>query len=189
MADDATDSAFGFVLFLLFLALLGYAAGTVGWTSSSAGPTTATPRPTPYYTTSPWPTSSTSRAANNIPGGLLETCPGKVIANKTATSDHGSVNLKIYFSPDHGDRNCAVATRFGWPDRTQGRLDVKMRFSDYGGNEWPEYAEASSQPHTTELAGVYLDDTYNRCVSGSATFTPFTGMAPVTVRVGPVGCN
>jgi hypothetical protein len=187
MADDSTDTAFGIVLFLLFLALLGYAASGGTWTSSTAG--TTAPKPTPIYTTGPGPTPSTAKGSTNIPGGTLQTCPGNVIANKTATSSNGSVNLKIYFSPKHGDRNCAVATRFGWPSKTQGELRVKMRFSDYSGNQWPEYAAASSQPHTTQLVGVYLDDTYNRCVTSSATFTPFTGMRPVTVRIGPVGCN
>ena len=39
MADDATDTAFGFIIFILFLALLGAAAGGT-WPSSSAGTTT-----------------------------------------------------------------------------------------------------------------------------------------------------
>jgi hypothetical protein len=189
MADDATDTAFGFILFILFLALLGYAAGGT-LSSSTAGTTTTTvPNPNPTYTTTTPSTTSTSRSTTNIPGGTLKTCPGRVIASKTARSNSGAVNLKIYFSPHHGDRNCAVATAFGWPAKTQGRLTVRMRFSDYADNQWPEYAVATSQPHTTQLNGVYLDDTYNRCISGSATYTPFSGMTPVTVRIGSVGCN
>jgi hypothetical protein len=187
MASDSTDAAFGFILFILFLALLGYAAGG-SLSSSTARTTTTAPNPYPTYTTTP-STTSTSRSTTNIPGGMLKTCQGKVIASKTARSSDGAVNLKIYFSPDHGDRNCAVATAFGWPAKTQGRLSVRMRFSDYNGTQWPEYAEANSQPHTTQLNGVYLDDTYNRCVTASATYTPFSGMSPATVRVGPVGCN
>ena len=35
MADDATDTAFGFIVFILFLALLG-AAASGAWPSSSA---------------------------------------------------------------------------------------------------------------------------------------------------------
>jgi hypothetical protein len=181
MADDATDAAFGFIIFILFLALLGYAAG--GISSSTAG-TTTTGVPTTTTTTP----STTSRTETNIPGGTLETCKGTVVANKTARSSNGNVNLKVYFTEDN-DRNCAVATRFGWPSRTQGRLSVRLRFSDYEGTQWPEYAVAWSQPHTTQLGGVYLDDTYNRCVSASATFTPFTGMDKVTVSMGPIGCN
>jgi hypothetical protein len=128
MADD-TDTAFGIILFLLFLALIGYAVGGGSWTSSTAG--TTTPNPTPIYTTTPGSTTATSKSGTNIPGGTLQSCPGKVIANKTATSSNGSVNLKIYFSPHHGDRNCAVATAFGWPNKTQGRLTVRLRFADY----------------------------------------------------------
>ena len=181
MADDATDAAFGFIIFILFLALLGYAAG--GISSSTAG-TTTTGVPTTTTTTP----STTSRTETNIPGGTLETCKGTVVANKTARGSNGNVNLKVYFTEDN-DRNCAVATRFGWPSRTQGRLSVRLRFSDYEGTQWPEYVVAWSQPHTTQLGGVYLDDTYNRCISASATYAPYTGMENVTVSIGPTGCN
>jgi hypothetical protein len=184
MADDATDTAFGFILFVLFLALLGYAAGGGGWPSSTADTTTADPT----YPTTTGPYTSTSRSETNIPTGRLESCKGSVVANKTARSSHGSVNLKVYYTEDN-DRNCAVATSVGWAPRTQGRLTVRLKFSDYDGTQWPEYAVAWSQPHTTQLGGVYLDDTYNRCVSASATYAPYTGMEKVTVNIGPHGCN
>jgi hypothetical protein len=186
MADDATDTAFGFIIFILFLALLGYAAGSGSWPSSSADTTAPGPEPT-YTTTTPTDTS-TDRTETNIPGGPLESCPGELIANKSDSSASGSVNIKVYYSKDN-DRNCAVGTRYGWPSGTQGRLIVRMGFSDYDGNRWPEYATVSSQPHTTQLGGVYLDDTYNRCITASTTFDPFTGMDTVTVRTGSVGCN
>jgi hypothetical protein len=183
MADDSTDTAFGFILFVLFLALLGYAAGGGSW-PSTADTTTADPT----YPTDTGPNLSTARSDTNIPGGRLRTCQGKVVANKTARSSNGSLNLKVYYSKDN-DRNCAVATRVGWADRTQGRMTVRLRFSDYDGTQWPEYAVAWSQPHTTQLGGVYLDDTYNRCVSASATYVPYTGMDKITVSIGPHGCN
>jgi hypothetical protein len=185
MADDSTDTLFGFIIFLLFLALLGYAAGGANWPSSTTGTTTA--KPTPTYTTTPY-TTATDKSATNIPGGPLKSCPGKIIANRTNSSSDGSVNLKVYYSAKN-DRNCVVATRFGWPAKTQGRLRVSLRFSDYDGTQWPEYAYAWSQPHTTQVGGVYLDDTYNRCVSASATFTPYTGMGRVTARASSMGCN
>jgi hypothetical protein len=184
MADDSTDTAFGFILFVLFLALLGYAAGGGSWPSSTADTTTADPT----YPTTTGPNTSTSRSETNIPGGRLRTCQGKVVANKTARSSNGSLNLKVYYTEDN-DRNCAVATRVGWADKTQGRLSVRLKFSDYDGTQWPEYAVAWSQPHTTQLGGVYLDDTYNRCISASATYAPYTGMENVTVSIGPTGCN
>ena len=43
MADDATDSAFGLVMFFLILGLIGYAAGSSG---ASSGSTTTTTAPT-----------------------------------------------------------------------------------------------------------------------------------------------
>ena len=133
-------------------------------------------------------TTATSRSETNIPGGKLESCPGKIVANKTARSSNGNLNLKIYYSDDN-DRNCAVATRVGWGANMQGRMTVRLRFSDYDGTQWPEYAVAWSQPHTTQLGGVYLDDTYNRCISASATYAPYTGMDKVMVSIGPSGCN
>ena len=63
MADDATDTAFGFIVFILFLALLGAAASGT-WPSSSAG-TTTTPKPTTTYTTTP-NTTSTAKDVTNI---------------------------------------------------------------------------------------------------------------------------
>jgi hypothetical protein len=188
MADDS-DALFGFILFILFLALIGYAAGGGSWPSTT---TTGTPtsRPTTTYTTRPYstPTSATDRYEGNIPGGPLESCPGKIVANKSDTSDYGSVNVKLYYSEEN-DRNCVVATRYGWADKTQGRLTARLRFSDYDGNQWPESAVVSSQPHTSQIGGAYLDDTYNRCVTASATFEPFTGMDKVSVSTGAVGCN
>jgi hypothetical protein len=185
MADDS-DALFGFILFILFLALIGYAAGGGSWPST----TTGTPTSRPTYTTRPYstPTSATDRYESNIPGGPLESCPGKIVANKSDTSDYGSVNVKLYYSED-SDRNCVVATRYGWADKTQGRLTARLRFSDYDGNQWPESAVVSSQPHTSQIVGAYLDDTYNRCVTASATFEPFTGMDKVSVSTGAVGCN
>ena len=155
MADDATDSAFGLVMFLLFLGLIAYAVGTTGTTSGSTTKTT-----TPTYTTSPAPTNQPAQTdTGNIPGGPLSSCSGKVIANKTTTTSDGSLNIKIYFSPVDGDRNCVVVTRRGWPPRLQGRMTARIWFSDYGGAAWPEHAERTVQPHVTKVTGVYMDDT------------------------------
>ena len=187
MADDSTDALFGFILFILFLALIGYAAGGGSWPSTGG---TTPSRPTTTYPTRSYtaPTSATDKYQSNIPGGPLDSCPGKIVANKSDTSANGSVNVKVYYSEEN-DRNCVVATRYGWANKTQGRLTTSLHFSDYDGNRWPEYAVASSQPHTTQIGGVYMDDTYNRCVRASATYEPFTGMDKVAVSTGDVGCN
>jgi hypothetical protein len=184
MADDTTDSLFGFIIFLLFLALLGAAASGV-YPTSSAGTTTTT-KPVAPYTNTP---STTTRYGSNMPGGPLKSCPGTMIANKTASSSDGKVNLKIYFSSVDGDQNCAVGSAYGWPAKTQGSLRVTLRFSDHDGNQWPEYAWATSGPHTTSLGGVYLSDTYNRCVTGTATYTPYNGLSPATAKINHAGCN
>lgn len=184
MADDATDSAFGLVMFLLFLGLIAYAVGTTGTTSGSTTKTTS-----PTYTTTPVPSQPNQTDRSNIPGGPLSSCSGKVVANKTATASDGSLNIKIYFSPVDGDRNCVTVTRRGWPPKLQGRMTARIWFSDYGGTAWPESAERTIQPHATKVSGVYLDDTYNRCVSASGTYAPYNGMSRVTVKVTSVGCN
>jgi len=184
MADDATDSAFGLVMFLLFLGLIAYAVGSTGATTS--GSTTKTT--TPGYTSTPSPVQPQGNTSN-IPGGPLSSCSGKVIANKTKSTSDGSLNVKLYFSSVDGDRNCVVVTRRGWPAKMQGRMTAKLWFTDYGGAGWPEYAVGTIQPHGNRVTGVYLDDTYNRCVSASGSYAPYNGMSKITVKVGPVGCN
>jgi hypothetical protein len=187
MADDATDTAFGIIMFLLVLALIAYAAGGGSWSSSSTRTRTTTTSPT--YSPTYQATSPTQADTTNMPYPPMEPCRGKIIANKTKSGTDGDVNIKIYYNPQDGDQNCAVATRKGWPERMQGRMTVKLWFSDYPGKEWPHYAERSIEPHANRVGGVYLDDTYNRCVSASGTYQPFTGMETVTVKVGPTGCN
>ena len=184
MADDTTDSLFGFIVFLLFLALLGAAASGV-YPRSSAGTTTTTRPVAPYTNTQ----STTTTYGSNIPGGPLKSCPGTMIANKTASSRDGKVNLKIYYSSVDGEQNCAVGSAYGWPTGAQGSLRVTLQFSDHDGNQWPEYAWATGGPHTTSVGGVYLSDTYNRCVTGTATYTPYNGLHPATAKIGPTGGN
>ena len=72
MADDSTDTAFGFIVFILFLALLG-AAASGAWPSSSAG-TTTTPHPTTTFTTTP-NTTSTAKDVTNIPAARSRRAP------------------------------------------------------------------------------------------------------------------
>jgi hypothetical protein len=184
MADDATDSAFGIIMFLLILGLIAYAAGGSSATSGSTTRTT-----TPTYTTPAPPNQPAQTDTSNIPGGPLSSCSGKVIASKTNTTSDGSVNVKIYFSAGHNDRNCVVVTRRDWASRMQGRMTARIWFSDYGGRAWPESAERTIAPHVTRVTGVYLDDTYNRCISASGSYAPYNGMSRVTVRVDNVGCN
>ena len=47
MASDLRDTAFGFIMFILFLALSGYAAGGIGSPSSTAGTTGGTSQSLP----------------------------------------------------------------------------------------------------------------------------------------------
>jgi hypothetical protein len=127
MADDATDSAFGIIMFLLILGLIAYAAGGSSATSGSTTKTT-----TPTYTTPAPPNQPAQTDTSNIPGGPLSSCSGKVIASKTNTTSDGSVNIKIYFSAGHNDRNCVVVTRRNWASRMQGRMTARITPAEHG---------------------------------------------------------
>ena len=88
MADDSTDSAFGFILFILFLALLGYAAGGVSSSSSTAG--------TP---------SGTSQSLPTLEGSSVSSCTGTVKQDKMRDREYdlggdAESHAGIYRRPD-----------------------------------------------------------------------------------------
>ena len=88
MADDATDSAFGLVMFLLFLGLIAYAVGSTGTTSGSTTKTT-----TPTYTTPPSSAQPAQTDTNNMPGGPLSSCssiPGARARRPASSNSAGS---------------------------------------------------------------------------------------------------
>ena len=94
---DSTDSAFGFILFLLFLALLGYAAGGV----SSSWPSAGTPART-------YQSSSLPRLA----GGPADSCVGMgtPIKDEMGYSATQTLDLKVYKNPADPGQKCATTT-------------------------------------------------------------------------------
>ena len=113
-----------------------------------------TQRPNPTYPTTTWALYVDVAVRNQYPRRQTRELPGQGWSRtRQRAASNGSVNLKVYYTKDN-DRNCAVATRVGWASKTQGRLTVRLKFSDYDGTQWPEYAVAWSQPHTTQLGGV-----------------------------------
>jgi hypothetical protein len=112
-----------------------------------------------------------------------------VIANHTTRTDDGSLNLKVYYSPVRGGRNCAVATKVGAGSGPPGQIVVKLRFAAYAGSKWPRYAEHRSERYAVRSGSVYLDNTNRRCVRATATFTPSAGGGTVVVNSGTVGCG
>jgi hypothetical protein len=97
MADDSTDSAFGFILFILFLALLGYAAGGISPSSSTAGST-----------------GGTSQSLPPLSGSSATSCPSTLPPEQNKSSDTATppaLNLKVYVDPTDPGKKCATATK------------------------------------------------------------------------------
>ena len=53
---------------------------------------------------------STTVPSTNIPGGTLFMCSGRLISTDSVALGSGTLTLQVYYSPDNGGRNCAVAT-------------------------------------------------------------------------------
>jgi hypothetical protein len=164
---------------VLVVALVSAAKGHPISTPSSAA------SPTPAATASPSGRVSTT-AVTNIPGGPLRSCPGIVIADDSAPSGLGSLDLTVTYSAARGGRNCAIAANAGLG---RGQLTVQLRFDSYTGRRWPSFAEHRGAVGATRSGAVYLDRTDNRCVRAVARFTPAGGGRAVTVSSGRVGCR
>jgi hypothetical protein len=144
MADDATDSAFGFILFILFLALLGYAAGGSISSSSSTAGTTA----------------GTSQSLPPLAGSSVSSCPGSLtpIKNESDSSTSPSLNLKVYVDPMDRGRKCATATKN--PTVELGTVKVTLAYA----------ADKTQMVSGTgnQTASVKVSGTDNFCVSALA---------------------
>ena len=141
MADDSTDTAFGFILFILFLALLGYAAGGISSSSSTAGTT-----------------SGTSQSLPPLAGSSVSSCTGtpKQDVSDSSTSPP-SLNLKVYVDPMDPGRKCATATR---EPVVAGTVKVTLAYT----------ADKTQMVSNTgnQTASVQVNGTDNYCVSALA---------------------
>lgn len=149
---------------------------TSGSTPSSTRVTTSSARPA-------------ARSSTNIPGGTLFACTGDVIANKTAGRGSSALNVKVYYNPDAGGRNCAVATKVDTTNARRGQVRITLRFADSASTSWPKFAEHRSGASASRSGSVYLDDTDDKCVSAQARFIPADGGKAVTVSSGRTGCD
>jgi hypothetical protein len=143
MADDSTDSAFGFIIFILFLALLGYAAGGVSSSPSTAGTT-----------------SGTSQSLPPLAGSEVASCTGTLIQDETDGTN--AVNLKVYVDPIDAGRKCATAsTTFA------GTLKVTLA---YTADQTQNVSGADSCGSSGQMctASVQVNGTDNLCVSAVA---------------------
>jgi hypothetical protein len=140
MADDATDTAFGFILFILFLALLGYAAGGVSSSSSTAGTS-----------------GGTSRSLPSLEGNSVSSCTGTLGPNETVAN----VNLKVYVDPMDAGQKCATATT-----ASAGTLRVTLAYT--ADPDQMVSKTDSCPPGQTCTVSVQVNGTENFCVSAVA---------------------
>jgi hypothetical protein len=181
MSDSGTDTFVGVVIVaVLVVAVVSAAKDTPVPVSSS---TTLAPTPTPTASRS---ATVRTTAGTNIPGGALTSCRGTVIANDSAPSGRGSLDLTVTYSAAHGGRNCAIAANLGLG---AGRLTIQLRFDGYSGRRWPSFAQHRGPVDATRSGAVYLDRTDHRCVRADARFTPADGGRAVVVSSGPIGCR
>jgi hypothetical protein len=140
MADDSTDTLFGFILFILFLALLGYAAG--GISSSSSTPKT---------------TGGTSASLPPLEGSSVSSCAGTVEQDVPPSSTSPSLNLKVYVDPRNPGRKCATATK---NPAVAGTVKVTLAYT----------ADKTQMVSNTDdqKASVQVNGTDNFCVSAAA---------------------
>lgn len=151
-------------------------APTSGSAPSSTRTTTASARPA-------------ARSSTNIPGGTLFACAGDVIADETAGRGSSALNVKVYYTPTAGGRNCAVATKVDAANARRGQVRITLRFAETESTSWPKFAEHRSGTSASRSGSVYLDDTDGKCVTAQARFVPADGGKAVTVSSGRTGCD
>jgi hypothetical protein len=141
MAKDSTDALFGFILFILFLALIGYAAG--GGISSS--PSTA------------GTTGGTSQWLPPLEGSAVGSCTGTLKADESDSSTSPTLNLKVYTDPADPGQKCATATR-----SVSGSYTVKVTLA-YTADKTQMVSDTGDQTASVQVTG-----TDNYCVSAVA---------------------
>lgn len=159
MADDATDTLFGFILFILFLALIGYAAGGLSSSPSTAGTT-----------------GGTSQSYPPLPGGQVASCDmgtrGPSTSNPTSPPN---TTLTVYFFD--GGRTCATALYTPDPDPnlpTSTGKDATLKVTlAYTGNTTIARSAStdivlSPSDKSTQMVSVMVTGADNLCLSAFA---------------------
>jgi hypothetical protein len=158
MADDATDTAFGFILFILFLALLGYAAGGVSSSSSTAGTT-----------------GGTSQSLPTLAGSSVTSCAGTLKQDETV----GNVNLKVWTDSTDAGQKCATAST-----TSAGTLRVTLA---YTADQTQKVSNTDScpSPGQTCTVSVQVNGTDDYCVSAVAEMVGTASKVPIPKVVEP----
>lgn len=140
MASDSTDSAFGIVMFFLFLGLIAYAVGGSGASSSTAGTT-----------------AGTSQSLPPLTGSAASSCTGTLKQDVPQSSTPPSLNLKVYVDPTDSGQKCATATK---DPTVAGTVKVTLAYT----------ADKTQMVSNTgdQTASVQVNGTDDYCVSAVA---------------------
>jgi hypothetical protein len=137
MADDS-DALFGLILFILFLALLGYAAGGISSSSYSAGTS-----------------SGTTQTLPPLAGSSVSSCTGTLRQDDWDSSTSPTLNLKVYENSMDSGQKCATAST-NLPEK------VKVTLA-YSADKTQMVSNTGDQ-----TASVQVNGTDDYCVSASA---------------------
>jgi hypothetical protein len=161
MADDSTDTAFGFIMFILFLALIGYAAGGM---SSSSSSTTGT-------------TGGASPSLPPLEGSSVSSCTGTLKQDEIDGTN--SIQLKVWVDPMDAGTKCATART-----STAGTLKVTLAYT--ADKTQKVSGTDSCEPGVcTPKASVQVNGTDNYCVSAVAERTGTTSKVTIAKVVEP----
>jgi hypothetical protein len=114
----------------------------------------------------------------------LASCPGRVVGEST----ENDITLRLYYDGQAKGVNCVSAVHHGTVT-PPGYLRIEIRFADYTGTSWPEFASQDGAPGATEVTGTYLIGTDNRCVSAAAKYFPSGAGGASSVSLAKVACG
>jgi hypothetical protein len=174
MADDS-DALFGLILFILFLALLGYAAGGMSSSPSTSGTT-----------------GGTSQSYPALTGSKVDQCMGTPGPSRSNATNPPNITLTTYMD---GGATCATAQYK--PDPTLPASDRKALLTvtlAYAGKRTiaqPASTEIVLSPAdktTPQTVSVEVTGTGDLCIAASAKLEPLPPdtFQPPTVNISPV---
>ena len=114
----------------------------------------------------------------------LSSCPGRVVGEST----ENDITLRLYYDSQAKGVNCVSAVHHGTVT-PPGYLRIEIRFADYTGTSWPEYASQAGAAGAAEVTGTYLIATDNRCMSAAATYYPSGAEGGSSVSLTRVACG
>ena len=114
----------------------------------------------------------------------LSSCPGRVVGEST----ENDITLRLYYDGQAKGVNCVSAVHHGTVT-PPGYLRTEIRFADYTGTSWPDYASQDGAPGAAEVTGTYLIATDDRCVSAAATYFASGAGGGSSVSLARVACG